>query len=170
MSDLITKLGIDWKLLLFQIINFLILLWVLKRYAYKPILNALESRRRKIAKSLEQAGRIEVESKQLQAEKEGVLKNARMQASAILEDARKGATEFLATSREQAKAEAAAMLVATRQEAERAKDEIVNSARADISDLVVSATAKVIRVKLDPATERRLIEDAVKSANLKEAP
>ncbi len=52
MQDLITQFGLDWKLLLAQVVNFLILLYILKRFAYKPILKVLRERRENIAAGL----------------------------------------------------------------------------------------------------------------------
>lgn len=161
MNDLITKLGIDWKLLVFQIINFFILLWVLKRYAYKPILGALERRQQMIAKGVEDAKKAEEGLSRLEQEKERVLREARKEEQSIVEAARKDAVEYTVQSREVAKAETAVMLEAARREAVRTKETIVREAKTELADLVVAAAEKVIRAKLDPATDRRLLEDAL---------
>lgn len=163
MAELIAKLGIDWKLLLAQIVNFLILLWVLKRYAYTPLIRLLDQRSKKISKSMEDAKKIEVELDLMAKEKERVMNEARKDAQALLEDARKDAAGLVAQTRTAAKAEAAQVLRGAEQEARRVKDNIVAEAKVELADLVVRSTENVIRVKLDPATDRKLIDEALKA-------
>lgn len=161
MSDLIAKLGIDWKLLIAQIINFLILLWVLKRYAYRPILRALSERSKKIAKSIDDAQKIETELEALAREKERVMNEARQEAQALLEGTRKEAATLMARARDEAKAEAAAMLLTAAQEARRIKDNVVAEAKDELADLIVRGAEKIVRVKLDPATDAKLIKETL---------
>src|SRR4030066_2412588 len=87
MSELLTKLGIDWKLLIAQIVNFLVLLFILWKFAYGPILAMLEKRQKKIEKGLkdaEAAGKKLEESEERQKE---ILKKARTEAKEIVEKA-----------------------------------------------------------------------------------
>lgn len=162
MSDLVTKLGIDWKLLLAQIVNFLVLLWVLKRFAYGPIIRALAKRSKTIEQSLVQAKEIETERNRLAEEKQAELAKARAAAQQLLGEARQDAEAFLAQSREQAKQEAAAVVKAASQEAKRTKDAIVAEAKQELADVVVASAEKVIRVKLDTAADRKLVDEALR--------
>lgn len=163
MNDLITKLGIDWKLLLAQIINFLILLWVLKRFAYKPILGALDKRSKKIADSLEQAKQIETELAAMAQEKQRVVSQAHHQAQKIIEEARQNASAYLEQTQTQAKAEAAAVVQSAAREARAMKDAVVAEAKDELADLIVVATERVVRVKLDAASDQKLIAQSLRS-------
>lgn len=92
MSELIKHFGIDWRLLLAQAVNFLILLWVLKRYAYKPILEMLRKRRLEIEKGLEFTESAKEKLQHIEKEREEILKQTRveaMQIVAVAEDAAK---------------------------------------------------------------------------------
>lgn len=164
MGDLISKLGLDWKLLLAQIIDFLILLWILKKYAYKPILGMLEKRRKTIEKGMADAKTIEERLAALEQEKGKVLAGAQAQAHAIVETASKDAAAYSAKSRDEAKAETAAIIADAKKDVERMKDGIVADAKAEIADLVVSSTEKIIRVKLNATSEKELISDALRRA------
>ena len=64
--ELLSKLGIDWKLLLAQVVNFGILLGVLTVFVYRPLLDLLDARRERIAKAMEDAGRIEGQKKEME--------------------------------------------------------------------------------------------------------
>src|SRR3990167_10277133 len=79
----IGAIGIDGKALLFQIINFAILLVILRSVAYKPILKALERRRKTIENSLKQAKEIEAANQALAGKQEKLLAKARSEADAI---------------------------------------------------------------------------------------
>ncbi len=162
MSELLQKLGIDWKLLLAQIVNFLILLWVLKRYAYRPILRALSERSKKIAKSMDDAKKIEVELEVLAQERERVMAEARKEAQSLLEGARQDAAALLARTKEEAKAEATAVTQAAEHEVRRMKENIVNEAKGELADLLVRSTEKIVRVKLDSTSDAKLIDEALK--------
>lgn len=162
MAELFNKLGIDWKLLIAQLINFAILFWVLKRFAYQPILGVLEKRSKRIAQSLEDAKKIDTEMVALASEKERVVNEARTEAQKIIEGARADANSYLEKQREQAKADAAAVVKTAEAEARRAKDGIVAEATSELAALVVAAAEKVVRVKIDAPTDRKIVEDALK--------
>jgi len=87
MSELIKHFGIDWRLLLAQAVNFLILLWVLKRYAYGPILEILRKRRIEIEKGLEFTQTAGEKLRHIEKEREEKLREAQKEALAIVNNA-----------------------------------------------------------------------------------
>ena len=87
MSELIKHFGIDWKLLAAQVVNFAILLFLLKRFAYKPILGMLKKRREEIEKGLKFTKDAETKLNLIGEEREEVLKTARQEALKIVGDA-----------------------------------------------------------------------------------
>ena len=87
MSELIRHFGIDWKLLLAQAVNFLILLVVLKKFAYGPILKILKKRKDEIEKGLKFTKEAGERLEQIGEEKEAVLKEARGEALGIVSQA-----------------------------------------------------------------------------------
>ncbi len=164
MTELFNKLGIDWKLLIAQIINFAILFWVLKRYAYKPILGMLKKRSDTIEKGMKDAKTIEERLAALEGEKGTIIADAQAQAHTIVETASKDAVAFSTRARDEAKAETAMLIATAKKDVERMKDSIVADAKAEIADLVVASTEKIIRVKLNAASEKELISDALRRA------
>lgn len=164
MTELFEKLGIDWKLLIAQVVNFFILFWVLKRFAYKPILNMLARRSETIEKSQKDAKAIEDRLQSLAQERGKMLDDARAQASMIVGTATKDAAAFAEKSREEAKRETAAMISSAKKDVERIKDSLIADAKADIADLVVAGTERIIRVKLDRSADKELVHDAIKRA------
>lgn len=164
MAELFEKLGVDWKLLIAQLVNFAILFWILKRFAYKPILGALEKRSKTIEKSLDDAKKIETQVAELEAEKQRVLNAARQEAAQMVERSRRDAEHFAAQSRDQAQSEAQQIVAAASKQVKEMKDDVMAEAKADLADLVVSATEKVARVKLQGATDAHLVKEALHQA------
>lgn len=87
MNDLISKLGIDWKLLAAQIVNFLILFLILRKFVYKPVLDMLHKRRNIISRSIEEARKIEEDAKNMEETKELEMRQARIKVREILDGA-----------------------------------------------------------------------------------
>lgn len=152
-------LGINLGYFLVQVINFLIIMVILRAWALKPIMNVLKNRRETIAKGLEDA-RIAAEARQ----------NAETQAQKIIADAQAEASEVVrnATTRaEQAtkdiKASAEAEAKKTRDDAlagiEQDRDRILSEVRGQVAALAMAATQKLIGATLDEKKQRALIDE-----------
>ena len=101
--ELLSKLGINWKLLLAQIVNFLILLFILHRFAYKPVLKMLNDRSSKIEKGLRDAEDSQKKLQEIAQKESEIMRNAREEAQIIImkaEDiARKNKEEIIAEAK-----------------------------------------------------------------------
>ena len=91
MSELVNQLGIDWKLLLAQGVNFVILLFVLTKFVYKPLMKMVEARRQKIELGVKGGEKAEQIIKQAEQEKVGIIQEADVQAVAIISEAEQNA-------------------------------------------------------------------------------
>lgn len=93
MNELIHQFGIEWKLLLAQVVNFFILLVVLKKFAYGPILAILKERKRKIEEGLLAAEESQKKLGEAEKEKEGILTEARKESLGIIQKSETTAKE-----------------------------------------------------------------------------
>src|SRR3990167_6130351 len=123
MSELFSQLGIDVKLLVAQGVNFLILLFVLTKFVYKPLMKMVEERRKKIELGIKGGEKAEQIIKQAEEEKTGIIKEADIQAIGIISEAEKTAQKHAQEITHQAdmKSQQAlreAMLMAERKEKE----------------------------------------------------
>lgn len=162
MSELIKHFGIDWKLLLAQVVNFFILLFILKKFAYGPILRMLKKRREEIEKGLKFTKDAEVRLEQIGEEKEAVLKEARGEALNIVSQAENTAKiRKDEIAKEAAKKSEAIVLEAKRVIAEE-KAKMGEDVYKEAGELVRLAVAKVLG--RTPAEERDeiLIKEALK--------
>lgn len=159
--EVLTKLGIDWKLLLAQAVNFLVLLWVLKRYAYRPLLRALEARTKKIEQGLKDAEASQSKLQGVIEEEKKILSAAREEARSILIEA-----EGIAKKRD------TLMLNETKQKIDRMITEadahlaenqatLLREAKAELAETVLLATQKVLGEKVGVELDADLIKKSL---------
>lgn len=160
--DLIEKLGIDWRLLLAQIVNFLVILFVLHRFAYKPILAALERRTRKIAEGVRYAKEMEDRRAALASEVDAKLVDTNRAAQRIIADASTAAEQLKAQVREEAKAETARATGRLQDTLAAERRQVLDEMRGEVADLVVSTTEKVLRERLTASDRTAFLEAATK--------
>lgn len=159
--ELLSKLGINPVLLITQIINFLILLFLLKKFLYKPVLNMLEKRREKIADSLKKADEIakkHEETKRIQAEK---LHQVQVRASEILYAAKRRAEKMRQEILKKSEEERKQILEKARNETALEKEKAICEAKKEIADVAVAAVAKVLEDKLDKKAQQKITEGTI---------
>jgi len=163
MPDLFERLGVDWKLLLFQVVNFLILLFILKKFLYKPISNFLEQRRKKIEEGLKKAEKFTEEWLRIQDIKKGELVKAEKEAVQIMEGARKDAEKKEKEILESAHQKKEKLVEEAKGEISREKEKILDEAKKETAECVVWATEKILKRALKDKDEKNLIDEALKA-------
>ncbi|MFA4930360.1 MAG: F0F1 ATP synthase subunit B [Patescibacteria group bacterium] len=161
--DLITKLGIDWRLLTAQILNFTVLLVILNYFLYKPILKTLREREQKVKKSIEDSHKIEEELLKVAKEREEKLKTAKVEASHIIKESQTTGAEAREKIIQVAKAEAEQIIAKAALESNQAAAEIKNEVLAELVDIVISVTEKVLDQKITNEEDKKLISKSIKS-------
>ncbi len=160
--DLILKLGIDWKLLLAQIVNFLILFFILYKLVYKPILNVLDKRKKMIEKNVEDTKRIEDRLTKLEEERAKVLSDASKEAMAIIEKTKKVAEEDREKALANAKKEISLLAERYRGQLKEEKAEMIHEIKKEVAELIVSSSQKILQKEFSSNDQKRL-EDAIKT-------
>lgn len=162
MSELINQLGIDWRLLLAQVVNFLILLYVLKRFAFEPLKKALHNRQKTLERGLEDAKKAEEERENLRTLRQELRIRAQKEAEVLLGEARmKGAKEYEEYVKK-AEKRAGEIVALAKQEIVNEKEKALGEARGELGAMVMMATEKVLREKVDERKDREFIERALK--------
>lgn len=167
MSELIQKLGIDWRLLLANGTTFFIVLWLLKKYAYKPLMKVIEDRQKMAAETLAKSKQVGDELQAVQRQEQEVIGQAKAEALKILQEAKvdsdKTRQRMLATAEE----EAAKVMVQTKEALAREKASMIADAKGELAEMVVSATNTVIQEQLDADLQRKLATRALTNIHLK---
>ncbi len=149
-----------------EIVVFVVLLYLLRRYVYPPIDRALRNRQQQIADALSEAERArrELEEARLQEREERA--EARRQAQEILENAQKQAEVLRDELVERGRQEQEALLERARSELAREREQASQELRRQLADLVMSATSRVLEEGLDANLQRRLVERAVQQVDI----
>lgn len=159
--ELLDKLGIDWKLLLAQLVNFLIVLFVLQRLIYKPLINFLEKRRARIEQSLEEAERIERELQALEKTKVDAAVEVRRQAQEILKQAETQVEIQRQETLARVKLEAEKVIGEARDKIVAEQTAAMSALRKEAARLVVQAVTKVIGKMPGAELDKKWAEEAV---------
>lgn len=161
----ISGLGIDPKLLLFQIISFALVLWLLQRYAFGPIVKSLDERYQKIDGSIKEAERLERANAEAAIHSEKLLAEAHKQAETILDKSRHDAAKIIDAAEQRAATAADAFLATAKQQLDRDVQTARKQLKQEMVGLVGYATEHLIHDKLDTKADQALIEEALKRAS-----
>ncbi len=160
--DFLTEFGVKPILLLAQIVNFLILLYILKRFLYGPILKVLEERKKKIAESLENAEEIEKKLESITTEREKKLDQAAKEARSVLEEATKNAGQIVAEAHDKAAKDIEKMLAKTEEQMALEREKMQQEIRAELAELVTTGLEKVAGKVISKEDQKALIKNTLK--------
>jgi F-type H+-transporting ATPase subunit b len=161
-KDTAETFGWNLQLFLSQVISFVIVLALLRRFAYKPILNVLHERRERIAESLRNADKIKQQLAEAEKKHAEILAKANAEAQRMIDEARESA-EHVAERKEQEAIAAAEQIIAKAREASMLEHErIMAELKRELGRLVVETTAKVTGKVLTSEDQRRLQEEAAR--------
>ncbi len=149
----------DFGLLFWTALVFVLLLFVITKFIWKPILNTVNEREQKIAESLELAERTKEEMKTLQAENENILKQARAERDGMLKDAREVAAKMVEDAKTGAKSEAEKILASARQSIESEKAAAVSELKTQVASFALEIAEKVIRGELSSEDKQKMLAE-----------
>lgn len=157
----------DLGLLFWMIISFGVVFFVIARYAWRPILNALRDRERSINKSLLAAQKAKDEMAKIEFGNEKITALAKVEREGILREAREVKNQIIEEAKETARAEAKKIIQEARQSVEREKNAVINEIKNQIASLSVDIAEKIIRQRLgDKSKQQELIGNLVKDIDL----
>lgn len=157
----------SFGLIFWTLLAFIIVFFILKKYAWKPILNSLDQREKGIADSLETAERVRAEMAQLKSENEELLVKAREERGVMLKEARETKDKIINEAKEQSKIEANKIITEAQQAINAQKMAAITDVKNQVGKLVVEVTEKVLRRELsDPGAQEALIKDLVNDVKL----
>ena len=157
-------LGIDWKVLLAQLVNFGILFGLI--LIFMPKIRAkLDQRSERISESMQQAEQIKQQLANTEQQVKEQIDTARKEGQNILAQAAQLGERFKEEAKVEAKKEAENIVAKARTEIERERDKAIDEVRREFVDLTIKAAEKVVKETLDKEKHRRLIEDVLEQAS-----
>lgn len=161
MDELIKTFHIEINLLVAQMVNFIIVLLVLYKFAYKPVLKTLNDRTRKIEKGLKDSKEASEKLEEITLQEKEVLTVAKKEAQEIIKKSREDAIRISADILDQAKEQNKKMIEDAKENIDQEKTKMLSEVRAEIANLVIAATEKIIYEKLDSQKDKEIIEKAM---------
>jgi F-type H+-transporting ATPase subunit b len=150
-------LTVDGGLMIWTVFIFVLLLAILRKFAWPAILGAVEARERALEQQLAEAERNRAEAAKLLEEHRRLLAEAKGQAHAIVVEARQLAEKERAVAMEKTKQEQEELLARARREIAAERDRAVAELRREAVDLSLAAASKLIEKRLDSETDRKLV-------------
>lgn len=158
-------LEINPGLILWTILTFVIVLVILRRTAWKPLLTALKEREDSIRTSLHDAEEARNQAQKLLDENKKLMASAEEQSQRIIKEGRDMAERLKAEILEKANASSQQMVVQAREEIQREKESALTQLRSEVADLAITAAGKILDANLDPAKQRAIVDAAIRDIN-----
>jgi F-type H+-transporting ATPase subunit b len=156
------QFGFNKAIFISQVVSFLLVALLLKKFGYGPILKVLLERRERIEAGLKNADKIKAELARTEASRLEVLNNANVQATKLIEEARAAAARVQETETQKAIAAAEQIIAKAREAAEADRNRMITELRREIGQLVVKTTAAVSGKILTLEDQKRLADETTK--------
>lgn len=161
-SKIAGQFGVQWNLLIAQIINFALVAYLLYHFAFKPVLRTLEDRQRIIAEGLRYTEEMEQKLKDTQNAQAEILHQANLEKKDILEKAREQAKDYTEKQSQDAISKADSIMKKAEEAIALEKQKMLQSTRSEIAHLVIKTSEKVLQKNLTKEEQTRFNETANK--------
>ncbi len=159
----------NWEPVIWAWVIFLLAFLILRKLAWKPLLQAVEERERKIAESLEKAEEVRRASEEIARRQESALAEAHVKAKAVLDDARVAAERYRAEQQAKARSESDAFLERAKKEIALEENRARDALRREVVELTLTAASRVLERNLTSEDDRRLAEQVVAEVRARRA-
>ena len=158
----------SFGLFFWQTLLFVGLLLLLAKYAWRPILEAVEERENTIKDSLEAAEKAKADMEAVQADNKRILKEARAERDALLADAKKASAQMINDAKEAAQVEAEKIAAAAQEAIQQEKNAAINDLKNQVASLSIDIAQKVVQGELaDAKKQEALVEKLIKEIEIK---
>ena len=165
-QGIVETFGIDWPMLIAQAINFLIVAFVIWKFAFKNILSTIREREKQIADSLSNADKIKLELEETEKQQQETLQEASLEAKKTISIAQEQAKAFIEEQKEDARKQAEEIISKAKLAMEQERERVLREAREEIASLVVLTTSKVLSKDLSEEEKERFSAKATEELNL----
>lgn len=163
-GDIFSTLGIDWRLLILQIVAFLVLVWALGKFVYPWLMKSVDDHQKNLRDAAKAAQKAQQAAATSQAETQKLLDEARGEAAKIVSTAKLEASEMLTASEAKARLTAEAIAADAQTQISHSIDKARRELHDETLNLIALATEKVTRQKFDSKADEKLIADILKEA------
>lgn len=160
--EILELFGVDWKLLIAQLVNFSIVVLVLWFFALKPLTKTMQNRNDEISKGLADAQAASEKLSQVERDAKDKLNKTRNEAMAILEEAKKQAEKSKQDNIVKTKEEVAKLITKAKEQIASEKDAMISEAKAELAGTISLALEKILSVGLSKDLDKKYIDKVLK--------
>jgi len=157
--EALTSLGIDWKLLIAQIVNFLVLLVLLWKFLYNPLVKMLAERKKKIEQGLKDAEDARAQLEQTKNETRRLIATATSESEKIVKSAKQEMELETKHKLDETQKRAEEILTSAKKQAQDEQKKIVDKAKKEISDLAIQISEKILGEETDKDKASKAIKE-----------
>ena len=160
MTELVHSLGIDWKVMIAQLINFAILFFVLKKFAVGPVMKMLEKREARIREQQNAGEIIAAKLGDIDRQKEDILNSARRESQKIIRDAENSAERLREEMQRSAEREAGKIIMTGKRQVEDERLKAETELKKEIGELIALSVEKAVGNAIDKRAHTALVDEA----------
>ncbi len=154
-------LGINLKIFIAQLVNFVLVLLVLWKWVYQPLVKLLDERSKRIEQSMKHAEEIEEKMKSVEEEQGRLLSEAKASAAAVMEQAREDAERRKSEMLHLAKEEVQRVVVQGKEQLRSEKQQMIREAKVEMAEIAVEAAKRVLQESIDEKRSQTIAEQAI---------
>ena len=159
-QDIAYTFGVDWPMLVAQSINFLIVAFIIWKFAFSNVLSTIKEREKQISDSLKNADRIKLELEETEKKQQETLQEASLSAKQTVSEAQEKAKAFIEEQKEDARMQAEEIISKAKASMEQEREKVLKEAREEIASLVILTTSKVLEKELTEDEKSRFSKTA----------
>ena len=164
MGELLGNLGINGKLLIAQVVNFLLVFWLLQRFVFGKLLTFIENRKKEITRGLELKAQAQREVERTKVLREETLEQARTQAQETLQEAKTTSEQMVRATEKKAKGAAEEIVLSAKEQAEKERQLALRRLQQEVGEAAFAAAEKILRRTITKKDQERLLKEALESA------
>lgn len=159
--DILGRIGFDWQVALANLVNFLIIFWILKRYAFKPLQKVIDERQAKINAGLDSAKLAETEALMASKNAEKIILEARQKANEVVAEGKKSADAIIEKATLKAESEYNLIIDRSKKDTDLMLKEAEAKFKAEMAHLITSGATRVIKEGLNKSEEEEITKKMV---------
>jgi len=157
------KIGFEWRMGLFNLINFLIVFWLLKKYAFGPVMKVVNERQAQAKDAVDNYTKSRTELQMAERKAQDIIDQSKVEANKLVEKSYEDAKAAGEQMKEKAKKEIEMLITQAKRNIDIDKKEMKESLRRETVELVVLAVEKILGSKLNDGADDKLIKDILSS-------
>jgi F-type H+-transporting ATPase subunit b len=159
--DILGKIGFDWRMALFNFINFVIIFWIIKRYTFEPTVRFIEERKKHAQETEENYQQSKTELAMAEHKAQSIIDDAKVEANKIIEASADEARIIAEKMKDKAKSEIELLVTQAKKNIEIDRKDMQEKLKEETVDLVIQTTKAVLGTHIDSKIDERLITDAI---------